>query len=154
MNRLWQLIGITIFWLGWPLHYLYINGSRRTRVLILCDDEIVITKGWIGGNDWVLPGGGVKAGESYESSAIREVQEETGIKLTPSDLQKISERSAIPEHGLSFYYTAYLVRFSDKPKLTKRKRELSELTWRNWQAVYNDPKSSPNTRDIIAAVLE
>lgn len=40
-----------------------------------------------GGYD--LPGGGVDEGESIEMAAIREVEEESGIKLRPSDLKLI-----------------------------------------------------------------
>jgi len=30
---------------------------------------------------WVLPGGGVELGETLEQSVIREIHEETGIKI-------------------------------------------------------------------------
>ena len=35
---------------------------------------------------WVLPGGGVEQGESPLEVAIREVREETGLQLTPTDV--------------------------------------------------------------------
>ena len=35
---------------------------------------------------WITPGGGVDAGETVEDAAIRELAEETGIKLRPDQL--------------------------------------------------------------------
>lgn len=35
---------------------------------------------------WITPGGGVDAGETVEDAAIRELAEETGIKLRPNQL--------------------------------------------------------------------
>lgn len=35
---------------------------------------------------WELPGGGIQAGETYVEAAVREVHEETGLRLDPAGL--------------------------------------------------------------------
>jgi 8-oxo-dGTP pyrophosphatase MutT (NUDIX family) len=38
---------------------------------------------------WITPGGGVDGGETIEQAAIRELAEETGIKLSPEQLGQL-----------------------------------------------------------------
>jgi 8-oxo-dGTP pyrophosphatase MutT (NUDIX family) len=38
------------------------------------------------GHWWELPGGGLDAGESYAAAAVRELREETGIRLAPEQI--------------------------------------------------------------------
>ncbi len=50
--------------------------SERNRLLLLHAGD------WLGGRRWWLaPGGGLNAGETFESAAQRELQEETGLLL-------------------------------------------------------------------------
>jgi 8-oxo-dGTP pyrophosphatase MutT (NUDIX family) len=49
------------------------------RVLLF---RFVLKKGPLAGEDyWATPGGGVEEGETFEQAAIRELQEETGIRV-------------------------------------------------------------------------
>jgi ADP-ribose pyrophosphatase YjhB (NUDIX family) len=49
-----------------------IFNSDRNQILLIKRRDVPV---------WVLPGGGVDPGESYQSAAIRESQEETGLHV-------------------------------------------------------------------------
>lgn len=64
-------------------------GSRRSvRVLLLDEsDRVLLVRFWDGDESWwCTPGGGVEAGETEESAALRELREEVGdadVELGP-----------------------------------------------------------------------
>jgi 8-oxo-dGTP pyrophosphatase MutT (NUDIX family) len=61
------------------------------RVLVLAEGSVLLLKGVDparpdAGSWWFTPGGGVDAGESLQAAAVREVFEETGLRLDVRDL--------------------------------------------------------------------
>jgi len=57
-------------------------------------------------DDWCLPGGFIEAHETPEDSAIREVEEETGLKI---EIERILEASA-PGKGINVIIIFYLAK--------------------------------------------
>lgn len=144
-------MGRVAFWLSWPLLYIYLYYSKRTRVLVVAGEDVLITKGWLGSGRWNLPGGGLHWREDPAKGATRELREETGIAVLPAQLQFLFSGRAKREHGLRFWLYAYVLLLDKKPKLSRSALELTHMTWINWRTLYNDPRTAQNIKDILAA---
>ena len=65
---------------------------RAARVVLLAPDgRVLLQHGFDPGRPkdgtwWLTPGGGLNDGESIEDAAVREVREETGLRLGPQQL--------------------------------------------------------------------
>lgn len=148
MKTIWKFIGVAAFWVGWPVLWLALRPTTRTRVIILnAKGEILFVKGWVGSGKWILPGGGVHSGEDPVLGAIREVNEEVGLQLMPDQFKQFDEGLA-NEHGIRFRYIAYQVSLSDSPDLRRQKREITDA---GWLPPEGQPGLSPFTASILAA---
>lgn len=58
---------------------------------------------------WTPPGGGVLLGETIESALVREVHEETGLKVEAQRLLWIHEFLELPYHAIEFYFECSVV---------------------------------------------
>lgn len=64
----------------------------RVGVVIPQDDQILLVRHRKGDKTyWMLPGGGLDAGETFAVCAEREVHEETGLQITAERMLYISE---------------------------------------------------------------
>ncbi len=60
----------------------YRNPTPTVDIIIEIGNQIVLIERKNGPHGWALPGGFVDYGESYETAALREAEEETGLKVT------------------------------------------------------------------------
>jgi ADP-ribose pyrophosphatase YjhB (NUDIX family)/aminoglycoside phosphotransferase (APT) family kinase protein len=76
---------------------------ERVRVICLRGNELLLVKHkWIDGTFfWLIPGGGIKHGESVEDAAVREVWEEAGVRIRVERrlVRPASVTGAGPEHA-------------------------------------------------------
>jgi 8-oxo-dGTP pyrophosphatase MutT (NUDIX family) len=57
------------------------SGIRGVRVLVVRENQVLLVTHWHAPWVWLLPGGGVDKGESPQDAAVREVVEETGLRI-------------------------------------------------------------------------
>jgi 8-oxo-dGTP pyrophosphatase MutT (NUDIX family) len=71
---------------------------RCSAVVFRKQTVLLIHRTYGGGDDWVLPGGSPRAGESMAACARREVKEETGLSVDPIRVAFVLEVTG-PDHG-------------------------------------------------------
>ena len=81
-----------------------IKRRNGARVVVLADAEVLLQgdtdPGLPGSRFWQVPGGGIDVDEDPRQAVVREVYEETGLRVAPADLQgPIASR--IVSHGYS-----------------------------------------------------
>lgn len=81
--------------------------NPRLRVAIIARDEsgrvLLLQHLRPRGKYWVLPGGGVDAGESIESALVREVKEELGVDCRIEKLVAVGELITPERHVVDFF---------------------------------------------------
>ena len=68
-----------------------VQERSAARVVLVADARVLLQHGFDPGRPeagtwWLTPGGGLNDGESVEDGAVREVLEETGLRLSPTQL--------------------------------------------------------------------
>ena len=110
IRRVWQYLGILCFWVGWPIIFLYLMRSERTKLLVVADGKILVAKNWLGSGKWNLPGGGIRTGETPDQAVVREVKEELHLTLNAKQIELLTVSSG-QFHGMHFtchYFKANL----------------------------------------------
>lgn len=128
MKQVWQLIGQITFWLAWPLLFVYLRLTQRTRVLVIVDNEILVVKGWLGTGHWSLPGGGKHRGESAVQTTLRELREETGVLLQAEQLHTLPA-SNVRQYGLTMKLSCFYAVLNSKPLTTRQPGEIIAVRW-------------------------
>lgn len=126
---IFKLIGIIGFYLLWPFWFAYFKlYPNRTRALIVFNGQIVLIKGWLGKNEWGLPGGGVKNGESLEVGLKREIKEEIGLTLDSNKFTKIGVKK---NSNLKLNYLGHFYEYNldNKANLSPGFPEIIDAKW-------------------------
>lgn len=81
-------------------------------------------------NKWGLCSGHVLSGESLKLAALREIEEEVGLKVSYSDLVQFGAKLInIKDTNSSIKYSFYIKRNLNIEDLIIQKEELTELKW-------------------------
>ena len=148
MNPFYQKIGIFLHFFLKPVVYFRLNKSIRVRVIICYQDQILLTKTWLSNGKWSLPGGGTKDQEDLTQTALREIQEETGVKLNASSLV------ALPDYLQKYLkfciiQKIFKVNLKYRPVIQRQLYEISDIGWIKIQELNNSNTSIP-TLDILS----
>ena len=147
ISKIWRAMGIVSFWVSLPALWVYLYGTRRTRVLVVCGSQILVVKGWLSSGKWALPGGGLRRQEDSRSGAVRELCEETGLVVPPSELQPLF-MARHTQYGLRFSYECFVLRYSDAAVLRSQRFELVDIAWMNRTSL----KPENAAQDVVQAL--
>jgi len=108
---------------------------------------------------WGLPGGGQETGESEEETALREAEEETGlkIKLLPIKLEKrLAEKRILYHHIVTFlaYPVAGTAATGYEPEADQFSGYNYRLIGLKWQDFYDDRDLKPFTLEAMIPIRQ
>lgn len=125
---LWVALGRILFYLLLPILTIYLRIGERSRVLVLNGQKVLVVKGWLNNGQWSLPGGGIRHMEQADLAAVRELREETGIDVTPSELIKLGH-SRQDQRLITFNYHRFMCRVNKEILLKKLQPEIADVAW-------------------------
>jgi 8-oxo-dGTP diphosphatase len=130
----------------------YSEKHVRVRVLICNEDgEMLLTRSWFGHQKWSLPGGGIKRNETPAEAAVREVHEETGIRLAIEDLHELGT-FPYPDEKRKYNIACYKVDMPKRPPKVAHHRRLETLDV-SWFPVANPPRERSLIVDMAVALV-
>ncbi len=140
-----NLVFKILFWILWPLIFLYAPVNKRARVLVINGNEFLAVKSYFGNNNWQLPGGGIKFKESAKDAASRELQEE--LSLTLNKLDNLVLDKNYWECGLFMRYSIFVCVLPERPLVIKN----SEIYKTSWINLDSDINLSLHVKTAITA---
>jgi 8-oxo-dGTP pyrophosphatase MutT (NUDIX family) len=147
MYKIARIFGRIAFWLGRPFFMVYFRIGKRTRVLLVRGENVLVVSGWLSDGRWNLPGGGLHRGEDPAFGAARELKEELGVDLQPEALVSLGEQR-YSSHGYSYSYTQFVATISGEVPLKLQRLEIARAEWRHHSAF--TPANA--TSDVLLAI--
>ena len=138
--------------------------QRRTIVRVIVLDRqrrVLLLRGGAGDEHyWLLPGGSVGVGESSADAAIRAVQDETGLAVTPLAGDALLERShtlGVGEEQWRITEVVLAARLRDQPTEPRVGSGRGEIIWRWWTLdelrATDDPVQPDGLVELVAGLL-
>lgn len=115
--------------MSWPLVWIVIRQTTRTRILLNSGDKILVTKGWLSTGKWSLPGGGMHRREKPADAVLRELREETNIELKETQLKYLGTKKQTK--GLPISYHLFSASVSEELAFKRQRFEIADIQWLN-----------------------
>lgn len=109
---------------------------------------------------WLVPGGGIEAGESTEEALIREVKEETGIDITQAKIESLALRhngtseKILKETGervigvYDFFNYKVTLSVNAEDAHVQEADDFTDATWWTFDELARIPLSPPTKRTL------
>lgn len=152
MKRWLERLGFVAFFVAWPLFFVYLRRSERTRILIHHEGKVLVMKNWVSDHSWQLPGGGLHRGEPVVVGAQRELREETGIAVETRQLRFVGRRT-YRKYGHRFDFHIFVAQAVDTEHIHKQFHEVSRLEWIDYHML-TAANAGPDTLLALEAWLE
>lgn len=128
-------------------------SRHRVRIVVFNDrNEVLLVKTWLSEQYWSLPGGGIAHGESPVGTAVRELHEETGLRVEPKDL---TELTTTHEQALGIILTIFRTTVAytpQKPIHFPHSLEIIDSRW--WTVSSLPPDMTDYSKTAIRLALE
>lgn len=154
MKKKWAFVGRLVYYVTWPGLWLYLYGSKRTRIVLQYRDEILVVKSWMGNGLWSLPGGGLKRHEQPIDGAVREIYEETGVVIDKDQLTLLFETTSVNPQRLRYYCYVFGVQLAEKPTYKVVGGEIGDISWQPIDAMLDQPDAERILRPALEATAK
>jgi ADP-ribose pyrophosphatase YjhB (NUDIX family) len=108
--------------------------------------KVLVIKNWLGREHWALPGGGISSNENPKDAAIRELNEELGLKLNNNQLKLAGEGHWRTDNLGHYYYVFVANRYFKH--INPKRLEITEAKW----IFAKDLNSSNTSLEVLQAV--
>lgn len=117
-----------------------------TLVVVNDKKEVLVTrraKNKVSGLQWEITGGGIQAGEPVRKAAVRELFEETGIKIEDNDLISLDVETKWP-----FVCNSFVVKLNSSPVVKLQAEETIAYRWLDLENFFQFVKRKSFVLDI------
>jgi 8-oxo-dGTP pyrophosphatase MutT (NUDIX family) len=137
-----------------PFMQYYLRGSHiRVRVVIINDHkEVLLVRSWFSHQKWSLPGGGIKSTEIPAEAGVREVFEETGLRVAVDHLHDLGTFQN-PTPKANYTVACFKVDIPKRPpKIAHHRRlEMLDVAWFDLDHLPKDRSESVDTALDLAS---
>lgn len=147
MKKIYAFLAKVVSLVGHPVKEQFLKNSIRVRVVVIAGDSVLLVRSSIGSQNWNVPGGGVKKNEPAETASVRELLEETNLKIDPKKLKYLgSNTGSLTSTKGSYTRKFYGVLIPEiKPVKVIRPLEVLEV---GWFSLANLPENHSKTLDV------
>jgi len=101
------------------------------------------------GNTWGLPSGKVEAGENDIEAAVRELEEETGYKAHPSELEHLGDFDFVSSSSQPYVYATYRASLKDLHEVRLEDAAHAEFEWVTAKSCNTKPNLIPGFHELL-----